>query len=171
MIHFVLPDESYEKQYLEMMEEWTQFGGRLNPEALMSHGATYQDWLERTESNRYAENCPKDWVPQTVYFAVDESNHLVGAAAIRDHLSEQLMINGGHVGYGVRPSQRRKGYAKEMLALAVRILKDRGIQDILVTCASDNAGSERTILANGGVLDNEGPNRDGEMTKRFWIHL
>ena len=89
---------------------------------------------------------------------------------IRHSLNEHLFNFGGHIGYSVRKSERRKGYATRMLALALEECRRLGILRVLVTCDSENIASERTILINGGVLENTVP-EDGRFTRRYWITL
>lgn len=89
---------------------------------------------------------------------------------IRHRLNEYLLQFGGNIGYSVRPSQRRKGYATEMLALALEECRKLGIDRALVTCDKTNIGSAKTIQKNGGVLENEVLEGD-RITQRYWIGL
>ena len=89
---------------------------------------------------------------------------------IRHRLNEYLLQFGGNIGYSVRPSQRRKGYATEMLALALEECRKLGIDRALVTCDKTNIGSAKTIQKNGGVLENEVLEGD-RITQRYWIAL
>lgn len=169
-VKLVLPNESHREQYLKMMDEWIYFGGRLNPAALTNNGASYEKWLSWIKDDQSELTCPNGAVPQTLYFAFNQDDLLLGAVTIRHYLNEKMFIDGGYVGYGVRPTQRRKGYAKKMLALAINKLNEMGINKLLVTCAADNVGSIKTILINGGIFENEMFNEYGEMVKRFWIN-
>jgi predicted acetyltransferase len=169
-LKLVLPDESHKEQYLEMMDEWISFGGRLNPSALKNNGASYEKWLGWMKDDQSESTCPEGAVPQTLYFAFNEANVLLGAVTIRHFLNERMFIDGGYVGYGVRPSQRRKCYAKRMLALAISKINEMGVNKILITCAIDNIGSIKTILANGGIFENEVLNEYGALVKRFWVY-
>lgn len=78
---------------------------------------------------------------------------------------------GGHIGYGVRPSERRKGYASKMLRMALDKCKAMGIDQVLITCNKDNAASVKTIIANGGIYENELAEDNGNVVKRYWIEL
>lgn len=89
---------------------------------------------------------------------------------IRHRLNEYLLQFGGNIGYSVRPSQRRKGYATEMLALALEECRKLGLDRALVTCDKTNIGSAKTIQKNGGVLENEVLEGD-RITQRYWIAL
>jgi predicted acetyltransferase len=100
-----------------------------------------------------------------------EEQRIVGVVNIRHGLTEKLMNNGGHIGYGIRPSARQKGYATRLLALSLEKLKELGVHRALVVCDERNIASERTILKNGGVPDVNYVEEDGNVVKRFWIDL
>ncbi|HBP25488.1 MAG TPA: GNAT family N-acetyltransferase [Acholeplasmatales bacterium] len=89
---------------------------------------------------------------------------------IRHRLNDYLFRLGGNIGYSVRKSERRKGYAKAMLGLALEKCRKLGLERVLVTCYKDNLASAKTILANGGVLENEIVESTG-ITQRYWITL
>ena len=95
---------------------------------------------------------------------------MVGAVNIRHYLNEALLLNGGHIGDGVRPSERRKGIATAMIALALQECKKLGIEKVLMVCDKENIASAKSILKNGGVLENEIV-IDGTVEQRYWISL
>src|SRR5947208_8675631 len=94
------------------------------------------------------------WVPCTTLWYVEGTEYL-GRLAIRHRLTEWLREYGGHIGYDVRPSARRRGHATAMLKTALPIAKRLGIDDVLITCDADNVASRRVIEANGGRFDDE----------------
>ena len=111
------------------------------------------------------------YVPASTFFAYDrERDILVGAVDIRHSLNEALLLDGGHIGDGVRPSERRKGYATAMIALALDECRKLGIEKVLMVCNKENTGSAKSIQNNGGVLENE-INVEGETVQRYWIQL
>jgi predicted acetyltransferase len=111
-------------------------------------------------------------VPQTTYWIIGDTGRVVGMVRVRHYLNDRLLQNGGHVGYYVRPSERRKGYATAALRLALDRLRERGVTRALVTVAPTNAASIAVALANGGRLDGQGRNPDtGEVMNRYWIDL
>jgi predicted acetyltransferase len=112
----------------------------------------------------------QNFVPSTLFFLVDENNRIYGALHIRHELNDYLFHYGGHIGYGIRPSERKRGYAAKMLSLSLPIVKEFGIKKALVTCSKENIASAKTIINNGGILENE-VMEDGEMVQRYWIDI
>lgn len=111
------------------------------------------------------------FVPDSTYFCLDEEKNIfVGAVNIRHYLNDYLLNYGGHIGDGVRPSKRRKGIATKMIALALDECKKLGIHKVLMTCNKDNIGSAKSIINNGGVLENE-VLMDEKTEQRYWIYL
>jgi predicted acetyltransferase len=101
--------------------------------------------------------------------AVEVEGALVGRVSIRYVLNDHLRHEGGHVGYGVRPAHRRRGYATATLALAVAHLEARGVSEVLVVCDDDNVASSATIVRCGGVLEDVRTRLDGSLVRRYWI--
>jgi len=99
-------------------------------------------------------------------------NKLIGMLDIRHYLNDYLEKFGGNIGYSIKPGERRKGYAKRMLGMALPICKELGLTKLLLTCNENNIISDKTILANGGVCESMifAPNNT-EAIKRFWITL
>lgn len=93
----------------------------------------------------------------------------MGAVNIRHRLNEKLLNSGGHIGYGIRPSERRMGYASVLLALTLEITRDMGLNKVLLVCDKGNLASEKTILKNGGQFESEYVEENGNVVRRFWI--
>ena len=111
-------------------------------------------------------------MPDSVFFLLDvERDILLGAVNIRHYLNDYLLQFGGHIGDGIRPSERRKGYATEMIRLALIECKKLGINRVLMVCDKSNIGSAKSIINNGGILENEFVDEDGEINQRYWIAL
>jgi predicted acetyltransferase len=106
---------------------------------------------------------PEGYVPATELWWVDGETFL-GRITIRHRLTPQLLEMGGHIGYDIRPSARRRGHATEMLRQTLAIARRMGIDPALITCDVDNIGSRTVIERNGGVLEDE---RAGKL--RFWV--
>ena len=91
---------------------------------------------------------------------------LMGFLALRLSLNDKLFVEGGHIGYSIRPSQRRKGLAKLQLELGLAEARKQGLERVLITCDEDNKASRRTILSAGGVYENT-----IDRSQRYWIEL
>ncbi|MFG6358781.1 MAG: GNAT family N-acetyltransferase [Acetatifactor sp.] len=135
-------------EYYEDIAEWIQFVCRQEKEA---------------EPGK---------VPSNVYLAIRQGDgRLVGIIDLRHHIDHPILgLWGGHMGYSVRPDERGKGYAREMLRLNLENCRRLGLEKVMVTCSRDNPASERTILGCGGVFEKEVP-VDGEYIRRYWITL
>lgn len=165
--------KEYETQLGEMIDEW-KADQELNrtdrsPRAIFRND--YHDF-DAYLADLDHETASNGWVPDSVFFLLDEDrDRLIGAVNIRHHLNDDLLFTGGHIGDGVRPTERRKGYATEMVRLALIECKKLGIDRVLMTCDKANIASAKTIVRNGGVLENEVVNEEGKTEQRYWIAL
>jgi len=130
---------------------------------------TWSGFLTVLEDQRHGRNLSDEQV-RAVQLVADVDGEFVGRASIRFSLNEFLALTGGHVGYAVVPSQRRNGYASEILRQALVILRGDGIEKVLVTCDEVNVGSISVIENCGGVFEYTVPARDGGTgIRRYWI--
>lgn len=133
---------------------------------------SFNDWIDDFEKNKYEKNLPESYSPHTLYLAINDNNKIVGAIGIRWKQVPVLMAFGGLIGYSVRPSQRGKGYASEMLKLALDKFKNTNIENILITCKDFNIASKKVIEKNGGIFENTYSNDDDGYTYlRYWIKI
>ena len=166
-------NKDYYKQLSEMIDEWKldieTNNGNHSPYAIFKNDYhDFDNYLAKLE----VKNDSDGLVPDSVFFLYDEDrDKLIGAINIRHYLNEYLLREGGHIGDGIRPSERRKGYATTMIGLALEECKKLGIKRVLMTCDKDNIGSAKSIINNGGVLENEFINEDGKVEQRYWIDL
>ena len=133
---------------------------------------TAQEWINWITVMENPETCPEGRVSSNMFIAVRVSdNKIVGVIDLRHHLGNPMLREwGGHFGYIVRPGERGKGYAKEMVRQNLIKCRELGLHKVMITCNRNNIASEKTILANGGVFEKE-VLVDGEYTKRFWVTI
>lgn len=162
-----------EEEIKSMLYEWKKDielnKGNHSPRAIFRNDFSdfnlYLDKLERKE----AEDL---YVPDSVFFCKDlDRDYFVGAVNIRHYLNDDLLYTGGHIGDGIRPSERFKGYGTKMLSLALGECKKLGINKVLICCDKDNIPSAKTIIRNGGILENEVIDENNKLVQRYWINL
>ena len=167
-LKLVKASEAYREQIMQMLDEWHASGEKIVPYAIRR--VDYRDF-ENYCKNLEIKDATEGAVPDSTFFCLDEErNIMVGAVNIRHWLNESLLLNGGHIGDGVRPSERRKGIATQMIALALLECRKLGIDKVLMVCDKDNIGSAKSILNNGGILENEIV-VNGTAEQRYWITL
>lgn len=159
---------AYKEHLFDMMDEWLQAEQHSAPYAIFR--IDYHDF-DNYLTNLDVTKATQGLVPDSTWFCLDrDRNILVGAVNIRRYLNEKLLESGGHIGDGVRPSERRKGVATAMIGLALEKCRELGITRVLITCDKDNIGSAKSIQRNGGVLEDE-RTIDGKLVQRYWIDL
>lgn len=167
-LKLVKASNQYQSQIQNMLEEWYSTGEKIIPYTIRR--IDYHDFAYYCE-NLEVKNADSGLVPDSTFFCLDEERDIVvGAVNIRHYLNESLLLNGGHIGDGVRPSERRKGIATKMIALALEECKKLGIERVLMVCDKENIGSAKSILKNGGILENE-IEVGGVIEQRYWIEL
>lgn len=166
----VVPNTDWEKEILAYKEAFSDqhlYGG-----SRLQETPSLTDWflhLEKTSSYLTVEEGRS---PSTTFLCIRESDQtMVGVCNIRHDLKQDFLVNiAGHIGYSIHPSERQKGYATEQLRLALLEAKKLGIDRVLVTAADWNLASQKTILANGGILENTYyDDNDKETMLRYWV--
>jgi predicted acetyltransferase len=186
MTRLVVPHMRYQAGYLAASEEFAASGEQRDGDGDLSQPAqqgyagfefTHEGLQEPVEFARFVEqrvqaadeHAPRraGWTACHFFWVVDDEDEYVGSLALRHELTPFLLREGGHIGYSVRPSARRRGHAREALRLALPVARDvLGLDRVLLTCLESNEASRRAIEANGGVHEDS---RNG--TRRYWIEL
>ena len=170
-IILVKPDLSYADEIIKYKEESLAESPIINGSAGLDRFSSIEIWFEELKKRSCEDTVPKGLVPSSTYLGVREKdNYIVGMIDIRHYLNKYLTQVGGNIGYGVRKTERNKGYAKQMLKLALEKCKELKIKKVLITCDEDNIASEKVILSANAKLEDI-RNVDGENKKRFWIDL
>lgn len=127
------------------------------------------EYIQRTEDHSKGKNLPDYWVPATTYWLVD-NGEFIGHINVRHKLNDHLEKEGGHIGYAIRPSARKKGYGMKILELVLPKAKELGLQKALVTCDESNVASKKIIERNKGQFQDKVP-CEKEPKLRYWIKL
>ena len=169
-LKLVLPAEKYREQVMDYKKKMLEAGSSMDGCGSIRE-QDFDTWIKDCKNFRIGKDLPKGYVCSTQYLCIRKAdNKLVGMLQIRRTLTPYLLSHGGHIGDSVAPDERMKGYATEMLALGLKKSKKLGINKVLITCKSENIGSEKQIRNNGGVLENE-VEVDGEFEQRYWIDI
>jgi len=153
-IHLVKPRTDMKHQAIDFKNEFFTYGERaINGSSLWDKTDDYDEWLENVTKNADKETVSPGWVVTDVFFAVRESDgKIIGMIDLRHELNEFLQ-DFGHSGYSVRPLERKKGYATEMLRQVLGVAKQIGLSKVQLSCEKDNIPSVKTIENNGGVYE------------------
>jgi predicted acetyltransferase len=169
--------KNYKNQYLKFVEnnahdlKETGFYFRFP----LSSGDTFEEDVRILENRVEGIDIPEWEVPNSTYFLYDKNqDKILGGVNIRHELYKRYLIDGGHIGYYIGLSERRNGYGKHILKMALKFCRSKGIQKVLVTCVKPNIASAKVILSNGGVFEKEietGFKGENEIFMRYWIEL
>lgn len=175
-IELIEPNEKYAEDIWDFREELLEcdadevdrFAGCLSLD--VSNSA--EEWIKICKLRKSEETCSTTGtaVPSYTYLAIrKKDNKVIGVIDLRQHINHPILgMWGGHCGYSVRPSERGKGYGKEMLRLNIQNAKALKIPKLLITCDAKNNFSEKIIIANGGIYEKT-ININGCEIKRYWI--
>lgn len=172
-LNLIRPKIGYAKDIAAYRKEFLDAGDSMDGTGPLRRIEDPLEYIEACKDHEDPKKVPENRVPSTQFlFVREEDDRIVGMLQVRHRFNEYLEKYAGHIGYSVRPSERRKGYAKAMLKAALPFCRELGIEKVLITCDEGNIGSEKTILGNGGVYESTVYEEEEKVyIKRFWIEL
>lgn len=170
-LKLIMPTSVYKEDIMNYKKEFIENHDSMDGTAGLRNFKRFEDWYNAFCDNLREETVREGLVPATTFLAVTiDDGHLIGMTDIRHRLNDYLLNFGGHIGYSVKKSERNKGYATEILALALKECIKLNIKKVLITCDKNNIASSKTVINNGGVLENE-ILEGNSITQRYWINL
>lgn len=173
MLELVRPSGKYRSSWIEALREFEKEGDTRRAKDLPMVENDWSGYLDKIQKDYKGVDLGEGRVPQTVFWLAGGGEAL-GTVSIRHEINDHLQSQGGHIGYAIRPSERKKGYGTRILELALIEVRKLDLKKVLLTCNKDNVASRKIIEANGGILENEiEVQGDYEMItiQRFWIKL
>jgi len=171
-LKLISPTSDLEEEYRRMIKDWESTGEQLVPFVLRYKHDDFPGLIQQLENEQKGIGFQHKhvMVPHSTYWLVNQENNILGVSNLRHELNENLRKVGGHIGYGIAPAQRRKGYATLILKLSLIEAKKMAIGDVLLTCHKDNISSSKSITNNGGILEEEFE-LDGRAMQNYWIRI
>lgn len=172
-IKLVFPTLEYKDAAEKFKQEFFCCGESIINGSALFDQMEYAEWLENTLNNNNPQTVRSDWVVSSTFFAIRQTDGLiVGMVDIRHSIDHEFLSNyGGHIGYSVRPSERRRGYATDILRQALDFARHIDLPCVMLGCYSDNVASKKTIEKCDGKLSEVKPYIDGSMMNVYWIVL
>jgi len=174
MPKLIPPTTQLRDSWLAAREEWGrethQDGAGLRAGDDVDTVPGFAAWVERLRRESDPSTVMEEGLVHATYWWIVDDVGYLGAISLRHTLNDFLLRAGGHIGYGVRPSARRRGLATWALGAVLPEARALGLERVLVTCDDANVASARTIESNGGVLEDVRETELGQ-TRRYWIPL
>lgn len=175
--YFEIPSLERKNEIIEYLDEFVKYGSDINGSGSLDkiyYGYTFEEALDRClkmEDEEYAKSVGR-CQSRTFLLIRENDNKIVGTINVRWNLNEAMLRFGGHIGYGIRPTERRKGYNKINLYLGMLEAKKVGSEKVMLDCDVNNLGSDKTLKALGGKLERtEVDPSDGILTNVYWFNV
>ena len=172
MCKLMIPDIMLADEIRAYRQSFLKSGDSMDGTGSLRRRENPADWIADNIQCSRRETAPKNFVPATQFVYLRDDGKIVGMIQVRHELNAYLAKYAGHIGYSVRPDERRKGYASQMLGDVLPYCREIGLDRVLITCNAMNEGSRRTIVKNGGVYDGTVHETNENVDiERYWIAL
>ncbi len=172
MLSLIRPTPELAKTFHQTILEFRE-NGELNIKSIYDRSERdFSVYLQFCQDAETGKNLPGEFVPYTTFWMVQDKQHIIGISHLRHYLTPGLKIEGGHIGYSIRPSEREKGYGTRQLALILKACAQFDLLKVMITCDFDNIGSQKIIETNGGIRFGEAISpRSNKLVYHYWIQL
>ncbi len=171
-LKIIKPNNLLEADFRVAINEFREIGEDQIESTFARSGYNFESYLQMTRQAEAGFALPQGFVPYTTYWSVLNDERVIGFCHFRHYLTNPLMIEGGHIGYSIRPSERKMGYGTRQLALLLEACRWMAYEKVMLTCDYDNVASYKIIEANGGVLSGEAISpRSHKKVLHYWIDL
>lgn len=169
-LFLIKPSRELAEDIWKYRQEYLDYGeAHINGSCGLARCDNFERWLELVLAIEKARF--RNGVHASTFFSVRKTdNKLIGSIQLRHDLTPLLAEHGGHIGYGIRPSERKKGYGKQQLLLILPVARHLQLQQVMITCDADNIPSNRIILSCGGILTDKN-NYEGKEQHLYWLQL
>ena len=171
-ITLIRPEKHFETDFRNAILEFRTIGEESLTASFSRCKNNFEKYLKYVVNAEKGLNLPKGFVPFTTFWLVKNGNRILGFCYLRHHLNISLSNEGGHIGYAIRPSERRKGYGTQQLLLLLAECRNLKYKQLLITCDFDNIASQKIIEKNGGIRSGEAISpRSFKKVFHYWITL
>jgi Predicted acetyltransferase len=171
MIKLMFPTIDLKDKIIDFRDEFFKSSEKVIPgDGGLDSFNSIEEWINKIEADLTTENTYKR-VAATLLLGINDDDKIVGIIQLRHRLNEELLLYYGHIGYSVRPNERRKGYAKDMLKQCIELAQTKGISKLLISCDKTNIASKNTILSCCEIETLEEIEKDEEIIEKYWINI
>ncbi len=169
-LRLVDPNVQYKASFLHLVADFELMGEKTFEKVADLMRMNFAAYVRGLENAAKGIGLPEGFVPYNAYWLVREGRDVVGVSHFRHHLTPNLRVEGGHIGYSIAPSERRKGYGTRILSLTLERVRAFGLARVMVTCDTDNVASAKIIERNGGHLARYTTSeRSSKQVSVYWI--
>lgn len=159
-----------EKNFTEYIDSWHKLSENISPSSCDLKHLSFCEWKKEQQALQKDSTLPEGLVRADTLFLIEENGYILGAINLRYTMNDDLLKFGGHMSFGIRPEERRKGYGFIMIKLAFNTLRSNGINRALITVSRDNKAAKHIVRKIGGRLENAYESK-GSVIDRYWISL